>query len=300
MDLKLLRTFVTVASHVHFHEAARRLFLSQPTVSKHVRQLEEALGCQLFVRAGKQVRLTPAGERFLPEARKLLESADAAFHAMAAWRQGYDGLLRLAASPMVARTFLPPVLRRYATRYPKVELTVNVAESSEIAAMVGRRDADLGLSRSPVHDPSLHVTRLYDDSIVLVAPPDGGDLESPIASWEKLLDTLPVISHNHPGYWDLLLEQLARRGISYRLMRVSQIDITLRFVEVGLGLSFLPRSAVQHAIAECRVQEVPAPDLDLPVTSTYLIAPISPSPTAAAKAFVQLLSELRIPLAYSW
>lgn len=299
MDIKQLKTFLAVAKHRHFHEAARELFLSQPTVSKHIRQLEEALGCLLFERSGKRVSLTPVGEQFYEHATRFVEEAERLARSVESWRQGYRSRLRVAASPMVARTFLPNVISRFASAHPDVELSVLVTESLDIAVALEQRRADIGLSRTPPRSESdMPYELLYEEPIVLVAPSDGGDGDSTISVWEEIVERLPILSHNHPDYWDRLLLLLRERGLNYRNMRVTQIDITLRFVERGLGVSFLPYSAVSDAIVEHRVQEVPAPDLKLPMTATYAVVPRR-SRRSETEAFLDILRETHLAPGYA-
>ena len=299
MDIKQLKTFVAVAKHQHFHEAARELFLSQPTVSKHIRQLEEALACRLFERTGKRVALTPIGERLYEHAVRFVEEAERLARSVESWRQGYRLRLRIAASPMVARTFLPIVIRQYAADHPDVELSVIVLESRHIAVALEQGRADVGLARTPPRRESdMPFEKLYEEPVVLVAPPEGGDWDSPIPSWERTVERLPILSHNHPGYWDPLLNALRERGLRFRNMQVSQIDITLRFIEKGLGVSFLPHSAVSDALVEHRVQEVPAPDLNLPLTATYALVPRH-SRRAETQAFLDTLRGTRLAPGYS-
>ncbi len=200
---------------------------------------------------------------------------------------------------MVGRTFLPNVILKYARTHPDVELSVLVTESIEIPKVLEQRRADIGLSRTPPRRQSdLPYERLYEDPVVLVAPPNGGDLDSPIANWEEVVERLPILSYNHPDYWDPLLNRLRDLGRGFRSMRVSQIDITIRFVERGLGMSFLPYSAVSDAIAESRLQYVPAPDLELPVTATYAIVPRN-SRRKTVKNLIEILRETYLKPGYA-
>lgn len=128
--------------------------------------------------------------------------------------------------------------------------------------------------------------------MALIAPQDGGGHDAPLPDWEGLLGEHTLITHNHPEYWDDLLLALAQRGIRLRTMRVSDVDITKRFIEEGLGLSFLPRSAVRRGLIEGRYWEVPTPGLALPQTATYLLTPAGAELTPPALAFVALCREI--------
>ena len=268
MDLKLFRTFTVAARLLNFHQAAQRLYLAQPTVTQHVRQLEEELGYPLFLREGKRLRLTPAGERFLPHAHKVLDTYEQGLQDLAAWRQGYTTQLVLAVSPVVARSTLPKVLARFTAEHPGVDVTVSVLLSPEIAPAVQAGQAHLGLSRVPVHG-DLTSTLLYEDPVVLVLPGRASDGHE--TNWMKVLASRCLLTHNHPLYWEDLLLDLRQHDLPLRPMVVTMVDITKRFIEDGLGVSFLPRSSLQPELAEGRLQILPTPGLTLPVTGTYIV-----------------------------
>lgn len=101
VDLRVLRTFQTAARFLNFHRTAERLYLAQPTVTAHIRQLEAALGQRLFEKVGRRMRLTPAGERFLPRAEAILAAYEEGLQDLLSWSQGYRSRLVLSASPLV-------------------------------------------------------------------------------------------------------------------------------------------------------------------------------------------------------
>jgi LysR family transcriptional regulator, repressor for citA len=288
MDMKLLRTFVVTARTLNFHKAAEQLFVAQPTVTQHVRQLEEELRVQLFDRGGRRVRLTAAGERFLEYAGQVLSVYERGVQELTAWQQGYRDRLVLAVSPLVARSTLPRAVKRFTTEHPDVEVVVQIALSPEIPPMVAEGRAHLGLSRQPSFSRDLHSTVWHTDPVVLVIPHDGGHLQTALPDWQEVLTANRLLTHNHPVYWDDLLLAIHNQGIHVRTMEVSLVDITKIFIEEGLGISFLPHSTIARELAEGRLLEVPTPGLDLPTAATYIIHPAQ-GPSRSAADFMQLL-----------
>lgn len=295
MDVRILQTFVVAAATENFHQTAERLFLAQPTVTQHIRLLERELGMELFERVGRRVRLTPAGKRYLPHAKALLEQWHKGIEDLLAWRQGYQETLKIAVSPIVARSFLPPLVRRYTRTFPEVDLSVRIAESVEIGPLVQTGEADLGLSRMIPGEFHLSTWVIQYDPVVFVVPIEGEDIDAPLPDWEEELATKRLLVNNHPGYWDDLLLLLRQRGLPIRTMVVSQVDITKRFIEEGLGVSFLPRSAVSRELFENRLFELPTPGLSLPEAATYLVAPKG-SVSPAAQRWIDMLLDLHPPL----
>ncbi|MGE5701658.1 MAG: LysR family transcriptional regulator [Clostridia bacterium] len=295
MDFRILQTFVLAASNENFHQTAEALFIAQPTVSQHIRTLEKELGISLFERSGKRVKLTQAGKRFLPYAQNLLEQWHSGLDDLLAWRQGYRETLQLVASPIIARTSLPNLIHRYTKQFPDIDISIKIANSVEIGPMVQSGQADLGLSRMIPGEFQLKCFLIQYDPIVFAVPHNGGDMEAPIPDWEQELSTNRLLTHNHPGYWDDLLLMLRRRGIPLRAMVVSHVDITKRFIEDGLGVSFLPRSAIIRELFENRFIELATPGIELPQAASYLVVP-KQSVSSATEHFIEILDSLYAPL----
>lgn len=202
---------------------------------------------------------------------------------MAVWRQGYQDRLTVAASAIVASTTLPRVVARFTAAHPTVDVVIKVEPSESIPSLIASGQVDLGLARVAPASRDLNGELWYRDGVLLVARPDGGDLDSPPPDWRELLVASRLLTHNHPGYWDHLLIALYQLGIRTRTMRVGQVDVTKKLIEEGLGLSFLPHSAVWRELVEGRLLEVPTPGLELPVAETWIITRSeNPHPTALA------------------
>jgi LysR family transcriptional regulator, repressor for citA len=292
MDTRLLRTYIAAARLQNFHQAAEKLFLAQPTVSAHIRLLESELGCELFERTGKRVRLTAAGERFLPHAQRVLDSLEAAMHDLTAWQQGYETRLSIMASPVVAASTLPSLLKRFTRQYPRVEVMVLSGTSPETGEQVAAGVADIGLSRMPAAGTETESTILYHDPVLLVGPRSCLDDTGATPDWRRLLASHMLLTRNHPMYWDDLLLALSQQNVPLRTLAVDRVDVTKRMVEEGLGVSFLPQSAIVRELAEGRLVEVEVDDFPLPIAATYVVVPTSRSVPHAARWFREMLFEV--------
>ncbi|MCR8643127.1 LysR family transcriptional regulator [Paenibacillus sp. N1-5-1-14] len=272
MDIQWLRTFVSTAQHENFRKAAEQLYLAQPTVTMHIKHLEELLGISLFERRGRNVHLSQAGRRFLPYAEGMIHTLETGVHDLESWRQGYRKKIRIAVSPLVAASTLPPIVSRFLAEHTDIEVAIEVMESLEIGEAVIRGSADIGLTRMRPPQVGLHTQKLKEDPVLLIVPHDGSDFETaPHMDLEAILQNHLILTHNHPEYWDTLLNVIRIKYPRIRTMKVSQVYITKRFIEEGLGISFLPRSTVIRELMEGRVLEVNPDDLVLPVASTYLV-----------------------------
>lgn len=292
MDLDILRTFTVAARLLNFRRTAEKLYISQPTVTAHIKKLEAALGCELFRRDGRGIRLTAAGRRFLPDAVSILERYDNSVSALARWLEGRSSTLNIAASPLIARSILPRIIRKFTADHPEIELSLDIVESEKVASMVVDGQAQVGLSRIQHSEPGVTVSVLYRDPVLLVAGPDLVK-DRPNADWRTLLQHNVLLIKNHPGYWDEILMELSIREIYPKTVVVTDVDITKHFIEEGVGLSFLPESAVRRELSQGRLAAVETPGLELPVAATYLVEPAGGAAQGdQAKTFVQLLRRM--------
>lgn len=144
MDLRHVRTFVTVAEMGTVSKAAERLHVAQPALSRQIANLEDELGLKLFDRVGRRLMLTSEGERLLNDCRGLLNYARAVGEQAQVLRRGDVGVLRVSASPHLIEGIFPDFLRHYASRYPNVRVRlVDVAAGGEALAMLERGEIHL-------------------------------------------------------------------------------------------------------------------------------------------------------------
>jgi LysR family transcriptional repressor of citA len=292
MEFQWINTFITAADCGNFRRTAEILYISQPSVTVHIKQLEKELGTQLFHREGKKVILTEEGKRYLIHAKRLLEVFQHGLEDLSSFSQGYTRKLSLGISPLIADTILPYVLKSYTKQYPEVEISVKIIESVDIEKAVLKEEIDLGLSCLNSNHPSLNSELLYKDKVILVATHDGRDAESaPPLDEEEVLTTNYLLTHNHPGYWEHLCRIVKIKYPSIRMMKVSQVHITKRFIVEGLGVSFLPTSTVRRELLEGRLLEVDCHSIPMPEANTYAVMKYDHS---KQKEFLNFISNYRL------
>jgi LysR family transcriptional repressor of citA len=272
LNIQWIQTFITAARYENFHKTSEVLYLSQPTVTVQIKQLEKELGVMLFDRKGRNVVLTSYGREFLVHARSIIDSLHNGMEHIEKLRQGYNRTLTIAVSPLIASTYLPYWIKKFIRVYPDVEVVVDVVESNLISEEIDKGRADFGLSRMESKLLGITCEKIYEEPIIIVAPHDGGDIESsPPMDLESLLSNEVLLTHNHPEYWDTVLLELKTRYRQMRTMKVSQVHVTKKFIEEGIGFSILPRSTIRRELAEGRMLEVFSHEIRLPHAATYLI-----------------------------
>ena len=289
MQIEWLQTFLVAAEEQNFRRTADRLHLAQPTVTQHIRKLEELWGVALFARVGQHVELSPAGRRFLVHAKSLTDDYLESLEDMARWRQGYDTRVTVAVSPLIATTYLPRWMRAFTRNRGNVEFVVKVLESEYVLEQVAGLEADIGFSRLTPSTDGLDSRVLYDDPVVFVAPTTETDIDGVPLDASSLLSQHTVFTHCHPEYWPALTEDLRKTHPDTRTMIVSLVHVVVQWISEGLGVSFLPQSTVTREILRGTIEEVHFPLFRLPTARTHMV--VARHAPAAARDFAEFITE---------
>ncbi len=202
--LRQIEAFVAVAELGSVNHAAQRLNISQPGMTKHIKDLEELLGSALFLRHAKGMTLSPTGEDLLAAARRILANFDDMAERTAALAERNHSLLRVMASQGGISAVLTPVVAEFVQRNPHILLTVSEATPLELAAAVARREADLAVCRQPDQLPQgWEFVPVREDRLVVVAGP-----QHPLAQAGSV--SLATLAQQTWLAWPL--ESQARRG----------------------------------------------------------------------------------------
>ncbi len=251
MDTANLQAFVAVADCGSFSLAAERLFVTQPAVSKRLRQLEESLGSRLIDRRGRHMHLTQSGQALLPRARQILKELDALKQHIAELEGSPMGRLSMATSHHIGLHRLPPVLRRFREHYPEVTLDLHFMDSELACGRVEQGELELAVVTLPFrqHD-RLDYLPVWDDPLQPVSAP-----EHPLCRRSRLdLDDLtdhPAVLPAHGTFTREAIEQ-ALQPVRERLiidLETNYLETIKMMVSVGLGWSILPRSMIDDSLA---------------------------------------------------
>ncbi|MCT9116523.1 LysR family transcriptional regulator [Cupriavidus gilardii] len=265
MDLRQLRYFVTVAEELHFGRAAARLAMTQPPLSQQIQALEEEIGVQLFVRTRRSVALTPAGQQWLPEVRRVL--ADAAGLPALAQRlaRGEVGTLSLAFVSTADYGILPDLLRRFRARHPEVQLQLREATSDIQLDALAEGQIDAGLvirPQMPALPHGLSYLPLVREPLVLAVPqdwrppgrrghaaqadaarPDGAP-SGAVALADFAHEPLILFPRRSaPAFHDIITGYYARDGFAPVIAQEAiQMQTIVSLVSAGIGVALVPAS----------------------------------------------------------
>jgi len=243
LTIKRLRCFVAVAEEGHFNKAAIRLGISQPPLTEHIRTLEQGLGCRLFERSTRTLKLTEHGERLLDHARTLLAMTDRT-QEIVMTADGRAPILRLGLLHAHTYTFLPDLLRGFAHLHPNCDVQLVEYSTAGQLATILSQSVDVGLVREPLHHAEINTQTLFTEPYILATPTE---IRAPINADISILNDRPIIGY--PSHDDrrstrsLFRDFLSQHDVQPSQWReVTTMHSALALVSANLGIAPVPAS----------------------------------------------------------
>ncbi|APZ43354.1 LysR family transcriptional regulator [Acidihalobacter ferrooxydans] len=257
MDINALQAFTAVAERRSFSDAAAQLHLTQPAVSKRIRQLESELDTSLFDRVARRVQLTEAGRALLPGAQRILLEVSESRRRLANLSGRVAGTLSIGTSHHIGLHRLPALLRRYTRRYPDVDLDLRFLDSEEGCNRVEHGELELALVTLPQRTPAtLLTTPVWDDPLCVVVAADHPLTRSTTHGLDALAST-PAILPSVDTFTRAVIERaLNARGLHPTVrLETNYLETIRSMVSIGLGWSALPRTMLDAGLCALDVPE---------------------------------------------
>ena len=250
--LPQIEAFLEVARRQNLSRAAEALFVSQPTLTARLQSLEATLGEQLFIRTRRGMRLTEAGDAFLPYAEHAVAALADGRERLAELRRGVAGRLVLGAPPTVSTYTLPALLARFSATHPGVRLAVKTGTSEEILDMVLHDQVQLGIIRA-LANQEIETLPLFTDTLVLIAGPGHRLARSSPGRQARMADLageVLVLFGRSSSYLEFTTATFRQAGVlPGSVLELDNIEAAKKMVERGLGVSLVPTSTVAGELA---------------------------------------------------
>ncbi|HEY1075174.1 MAG TPA: LysR family transcriptional regulator [Fontimonas sp.] len=255
MDTQFLAAFVEVADTASFTQAAERLHLSQPAVSKRITALEEQIGQSLFDRVGRTVTLTDAGRTLLPYAHKALQDIEDARRALSLLDGSVSGRLSIGTSHHIGLHRLPPVLGQFTREYPQVDLDIHFMDSEVACQAVLAGKLELGIVTLPTQPlPQLESRLVWPDPLLVVAASDHPLTGRRQVSLSQLAEHPAVLPDEATYTHRIVTAALEAEGVKPHVRLATNYLETLKMlVAIGLGWSVLPESMLDATLSRLNV-----------------------------------------------
>jgi DNA-binding transcriptional LysR family regulator len=260
MELRQIRSFLSIAETLHFGRTAELIHLSQPALSLQIKALEEEVGVRLLERNRHKTTLTAAGVAFRDDAAAALSQLDQAVHRSRLAANGKLGLLRIGFVSTAASEIVPNIVRHFRELNPKVEFSLRNILTAEQVQMLETGALDIGFLRLPVGEHStLDVVTVHREPFVIVVP------SSHKLAKRKKVRLREVAGENFvmyertwaPGFHDLMFGILHDAGIVPNVTQtVGEIPTLISLVHSGMGITIAPLSVVKHSVASVVICEI--------------------------------------------
>ena len=299
LDIHQLNLFLAAAETLSFTQAAARLHMTQPSISQHIKSLENHFGCELFIRNGRSLELTDAGLALVPLAQEAVSLSVRIDETMASLNGDVVGHLIVGCSTTPGKYVLPQLLAHFHEHYPRVRATCQVSSQHQTLQMLLNGEAHFALaSITEQFSPDLEFHLFLRDHVVLIAP-----LNHP---WAERIEIEPgdlqgthfILREESSGTYAAVREALSKFGISIKnldtLLTLGNSEAIAMAVQEGLGVGFVSEMVVRR-MGEERLARVKIRGMDIYREIYFARNPRRPA-TVAQTAFWNFLSKEKFML----
>jgi len=287
MQFDALRTFITLVEVNNFTKASEILHISQPSVSLHIKNLEQEFQTTLFIRSPKSVQITPTGEILYKRAKQMMAIAEAAKEDILTYHHEIQGTLLIGASFTIGEYILPPIIASLQQQFPQLELQVIIGNTKEIIHYTKLLQVDIGLIEGQAHDHELLIKPFMQDELFIVSASNHPLAKKATITVSDLQQQNWVAREEGSGTRYYLDHLFRANGLQVRsLLTISSNQGVKESVIQGLGLSLLSASVIERELKNGDIKILPLEEQYFIRTFSYLC-----SPTMKNKRNVDILLE---------
>lgn len=289
-----LQVFRKVAELQSMTQAARRLHLSQPAVTKHIQLLEAELRVPLFTRSAAGMILTQAGIVYLQHVQQVARAHENVARLLQMPAGILTGRLRLGSNKTLLAYYLPEILARFKRNYPSVQCEVIDGNTDTIIGALLDQHIDLAIIEGPCRRPEIQMRTFLEDEIIWIASPSDPIVKVERPSIRAVLEQPLIIRELGAGSRQFMEQALRQLGVAVDELRIVQEipspEAIKRLVAAGLGIGYVFRLGVEPELASGKLVKINCPKLNIrrPFSLLY---PQGPAPLGISQAFMQVLGE---------
>ncbi len=265
MDIHRLKVFMAVFNKKSFSRASEDLYLTQPTVSEHIRSLEEELNCKLFDRLGRTIIPTKEAELLYLYAAEIIEKADSLKDLMNQFKGNISGELIIGASTIPGTYVLPRLMAEFKNNYPAIKYQVIISDSKEITEKILNHELLLGFVGANINNARLHYQSFMEDNLIIVSSPSL--IKKDVITIQELLAHPMILREDGSGTRIAFLKILQESGFGLNDLNIIGVfgstDSVKQAVKTGLGISVLSRLAVIDELRHNMLKEIRLKDIQM-------------------------------------
>lgn len=265
MDIHKLRVFTSVFKNRSFSKASEALHLTQPTISNHIKALEDEFACKLFDRMGRTIIPTKEAEVLYGKATEIIEKADALKEALGQLKKETTGELVIGASTIPGVYLMPRIMKEFQKKFPAISFQILIADSGGVIDSISRHELLLGIVGAKLGNDQIDYTPFVEDELIVVSAPLKTEKSSITL---KELVALPMVYREEGSGTRREVEKfLESEGISFDHMKIAGIfgstDAVKQAVKAGLGVSILSKFSVADELEHKLLEEIKLTDIHM-------------------------------------
>lgn len=249
MNIRKLRIFYETAIHLNMTKVAKSLYISQPSVSQAIGEIEDELGVKLFDRIGRKILLTHEGESYLNYTRRILNLYDEASETMKKMSNSELGKINIGASTTIGIYILPDIIRNFAEKNNNIEISLIIKNTENIEKLILENKVDFAFIEGDIHSEEINYKKVWEDEIVFITPKTEEWEKIKILSRDTLMKENFIMREEGSGTREIVQNYLTRNDINYKIyMELGSGEAIKKTVEAGLGIGCISKLCIKDEI----------------------------------------------------
>lgn len=251
MNERKLRIYYEVATALNMTKVAEKMFISQPSISQAIKEIEDEMDCIFFERLGKKLYLTYEGEVFLSYARRILNLVDESKTRIKSFNSIEAGYISIGASTTIGVNLLPNIVKKFSDKYPMVDISLEIKNTDEIVNMILDNSIDLGMIEGEVDQDELIIKDFYKDELVFIAPLDHPWKDKDYLNKSDISSERLILREHGSGTRMIAEKALKENGIIYNThMEIGHNEAIKKLVKNGFGVSCISKLCIEKEEAK--------------------------------------------------
>lgn len=288
-----LKVFQSVARNLSFTRASNEMFISQPAVTRHIKELETEFEIKLFNRIGNKIELTDAGKILLFYSEQISALHNDLKFTLSRLNGKMEGSLRLGASTTIAQYIIPAVLAKFHDSFPEVSLTLINGNTDFIEHQLLTNEIDVGIVEGKAVNSDLRYSCFIKDELLVFTSAQNTVIPS-VLLLDDFLNLPLVLRERGSGTLEIIQEKLREQGKDLAnlnvIMYLGSTEAIKSFLKTGEGAGIVSRFAIEHELESGLFRVVEVPSLRFQ-RQLYFISPKGPEPAGIAKAFIAFIKK---------
>ncbi|BBE18260.1 LysR family transcriptional regulator YeiE [Aquipluma nitroreducens] len=288
-----LKVFQSVALNLSFTKASNELFITQPAISKHIKELESEYEVKLFNRTGNKISLTTAGEILLAYTERITSLHNEIKFELGQLNGNPEGALRIGASSTISQYVIPAALAKFNRRFPEIKLSLINGNTEAIEKRLLKNEIDIGIVEGKPSNPDIRYSSFLNDELLVFTSAQNTILPNPVSNDEFLKLPL-VLRERGSGTLEIIEKNLLQSQVSPKQLNVllflGSTEAIKSFIKTGNGVGIVSRFAIEQELSNNIFRLINTSGLKFD-RQFYFISPQGPEPVGLVKLFLNFVQQ---------